>query len=253
MSKRSRALRYYRSYKPQGPIKKGIRFVVKLIVLVFLLHLLITTFFFRSFHIKNVSQLGEQPVYAGRLLTTPLPYGPRVDIVDYRLPAVQSPKRGDLVVVETGNPPELPWYALILNSLSRFFTFHSFVPFEENEFSNASRYQVMRIIGMPGDEIRMSAYRIEIKTPTASHFIDEQEVIQTDYTLVIPPLPNAEDSSDSNSLAGAHPALQLSGREYLLAPDDRHRFALSKYWQPTSPYDIVSKALLVYWPQFAFL
>lgn len=253
MSKRSRALRYYRSYKPQGPIKKTIRFIVKLIIAVFFLHLLITTFFFRSYHIKNAPPQGNQPVYAGRILTTPLLYGPRVDIIDYRLPAVKAPKRGDVVVVEIGNPPELPWYALTLNSLSRFFTFHSFVPFEENEFSNVSRYQVMRVIGMPGDEIRMSEYRIKVKTATSNHFIDEQEVIQTDYTLVIPPLPNAEDSSGSNSLAGAHPAMQLSGREYLLAPDDRSRFALSKYWQPTSLYDIVSKALLVYWPQFTFL
>ncbi len=253
MSKRSRALRYYRSYKPQGPIKKSIRFVVKLIVTVFLLHLLITTFFFRTYQIKSVQQQGKQPVYAGRVLTTPLLYGPRVDIVDYRLPAVQTPKRGDVVVVEIGDPPELPWYALTLNSIARFFTFHTFVPFEENEFSNVSRYQVMRVIGMPGDEIRMSAYRIKIKTSTSSHFIDEQEVIQSDYTLAIPSLTNAEDPSGSNSLAGAHPAMQLSGSEYLLAPDDRSRFALSKYWQPTSLYDIVSKALLLYWPQFAFL
>lgn len=252
MSKRSRALRYYRSYKPQGPIKKGTRFFVKLIITVFLLYLLVHTFFFRSYQIRPAGQ-NQRPMYTGRILATPLPYGPQVDVIDYRLPALQTPKRGDVVIAEAGTPPELPWYAVTLNSLARFFTFHSYIPFDENEFSNVSRYQVMRVVGMPGDEIRMSEYRIQIKTANSNFFIDEQEVIQSEYRLLLPQLPAADELSDPDSLAGTHPPMELSRDEYLLAPDDRSRFGLTKYWQPSKLTDITAKALLVYWPQLAFL
>ncbi len=251
MSKRSRALRYYRSYKPQGPIKKSIRFVLKLIIAVFLFYLLLHTFFFQSYRVRTTGE-AEQPLYAGRILATPLLYGPQVNVIDYRLPTLQSPKRGDVVIVQAGNPPQLAWYAVTLNTLARFFTFHKFVPFEENEFSDVSRYQVMRVIGMPGDEIRMSEFRIKIKTANSSYFIDEQEVIQTDYKLVLPQL-SAAVSTESDSLAGGHAQMELSRGEYLLAPDDRSRFGLSKYWQPSQINDINAKALFVYWPQFTFL
>lgn len=252
MSKRSRALRYYRSYKPQGPVTKSIRFLVKLVAVVFLLYLIINTFFFRTY-LVNESQRDQQPVYAGRILTTPLLYGPRVAIVDYRLPVLRTPKRGDVVIVETGTPPDLPWYALSLNSLARFFTFHQFVPFEEDEFSSLSRYQVRRVVGMPGDEVKMSGYRVKIKTSTANHFIDEQEVIQNDYTLVVPQVPQVTGQEESAGLTGSQPAMKLAPGKYLLAPDDRSRFGLSKYWRPSDMLAIRSKALLVYWPQFTFL
>jgi signal peptidase I len=252
MSKRSRALRYYRSYKPQGPVTKSIRFIVKLVVVVFLLYLIINTFFFRTY-LVDVSTRDQQPVYAGRILATPLLYGPRVEIVDYRLPVLRTPKRGDVVIVETGNPPDLPWYAVTLNSLARFFSFYQFVPFEEDEFSSVSRYQVRRVVGMPGDEVKMNDYRVKIKTSTSNHFIDEQEVVQIDYTLVVPQLPKLTGQEEPGSLAGVQPAMQLDPGEYLLAPDDRSRFGLSKYWQPSEMHSIRSKALLVYWPQLTFL
>ncbi len=260
MSKRSRALRYYRSYKPQGPFKKSVRFLLKLIVVVFLFHLLISTLLVSSYQVSFQSSSdieAEQPVYAGRILATPLLYGPRLNILDYRVPLLRTPKRGAVVVSEFGRPPELSWYAHGLNSISKFFTFNNFVPFEENEFTHVSRYQIMRVVGMPGDEVRLDAYRIKIKTPTSSYYIDEQEVLQTDYNLVVPDLKDigGTDSEDSQfeGLSGSQGTLRLAPGEYLLAPDDRTHFALSRYWKPATMKKIVAKALLVYWPQFRFL
>lgn len=256
MSKRSRALRYYRSYKPQGPIKKSVRFFIKLIVIVFLLYMLVGTFLFNSYQISSThgsstQDSGEQPVYAGRVLATPILYGPKVHIINYRVPAIRTPKRGALVITETDTSPEMRWYTLTLNTLAKFFTFNNFIPFEENEFTNVSRFQIMRVVGMPGDEVKLDNYRLKVKTPTSNYFIDEQEVIQANYTLIVPPLDSP--SQGTQGLSGNHPAIALSGGEYLLAPDDRTHFSLSKYWRPTKMKDIISKALLVYWPRFQFL
>ncbi|MCF7913670.1 MAG: S26 family signal peptidase [Spirochaetaceae bacterium] len=260
MSKRSRALRYYRSYKPQGPIQKSLRFLIKLIVVVFLFHLLISTVLASSYQVpfQNSSDAeSKQPVYAGRILASPLLYGPRLRILDYRAPQLRAPKRGAVVVSESGRPPELPWYAHGLNSISKFFTFNNFIPFNENEFSHISRYQIMRVVGMPGDEVRLDTYRIKIKTPTSSYFIDEQEVLQTDYKLVIPNFKDIggsdSEGSQSGGLSGSQNTLRLAAGEYLLAPDNRTHFALSRYWKPTTMDKILAKALLVYWPQFRFL
>jgi len=162
-----------------------------------------------------------------------------------------------VVVSEFGRPPELAWYAHGLNSISKFFTFNNFIPFDENEFSHISRYQIMRVVGMPGDEVRLDTYRIKIKTATSSYFIDEQEVLQTDYKLVIPNLQvtggSYTENSQSGGLSGSQETLRLAPGEYLLAPDDRTHFALSRYWKPATMKKIVAKALLVYWPQFRFL
>ena len=260
MSKRTRALRYYRSYKPQGPFKKSVRFFLKLIVVVFLFHLLISTLLISSYQVslqKSSDTESEQPVYAGRILASPLLYGPRLNILDYRIPLLRPPKRGAVVVSEFGRPPELAWYAHGLNSISKFFTFNNFIPFDENEFSHISRYQIMRVVGMPGDEVRLDTYRIKIKTATSSYFIDEQEVLQTDYKLVIPNLQvtggSYTENSQSGGLSGSQETLRLAPGEYLLAPDDRTHFALSRYWKPATMKKIVAKALLVYWPQFRFL
>ncbi len=258
MSKRSRALRYYRSYKPQGPIKKVLRFLIKLVVMVFLLYLLVNTFLFQTYSIDQPSA-DKKAVYAGRVLSTPLLYGPRVRIIDYRFPVLRSPKRGAVVITETGQPPKLQWYSLVLNSLAKFFTFNTYVPFSEDEFSHLSRFQVMRIVGMPGDEIKLDKYRIKIKTPTSSHFIDEQEVIQSDYNLIIPDhytasgLHKSGTQEPPEALSGSQPSLKLSEGQYMLAPDNRRYFGLSKYWHVSEIQDILSKALLVYWPEFHFL
>jgi len=260
MSKRSRALRYYRSYKPQGPIQKSLRFLLKLIGVVFLLHLLISTLLVSSYQVsfQNSSDAeSQQPVYAGRILASPLLYGPRLRIFDYRAPQIGTPKRGAVVVSEFGRPPELSWYAHSLNSISKFFTFNNFIPFNENEFSHISRFQILRVVGMPGDEVRLDTYRIKIKTPTSSYFIDEKEVLQTDYKLVVPNFKDIggldSEESKSGGLSGSQNTLRLAPGEYLLAPDDRTHFALSRYWKSTTMNKIIAKALLVYWPQFRFL
>ena len=256
MSKRTRALRYYRSYKPQGPIKKSIRFFIKLVVVVFLQYMLVGTFLFNSYqiapsHFSSTQDSEKQTVYAGRVLATPILYGPKMRIINYRVPAIRTPKRGGLVVTETGTFSDMKWYTLALNTLAKFFTFNNFIPFEENEFSHVSRFQIMRVVGMPGDELKLDNYRLKVKTPTSNYFIDEQEVIQSDYTLIVPSLNSP--SQDTQGLSGNHPAIALSEGEYLLAPDDRSHFALSKYWRPTTMRDIISKVLLVYWPRFQFL
>lgn len=260
MSKRSRALRYYRSYKPQGPIKKSVRFLLKLIVVVFLFHLLISTLLVSSYEVSlqsSIDSKSEHPVYAGRILASPLLYGPRLHILDYRVPLLRTPKRGAVVISEFGEAPELSWYAYGLNSISKFFTFNNFIPFDENEFSHISRYQIMRVVGMPGDEVRLDTYRIKIKTATSSFFMDEQEVLQTDYNLITPNLQNSGGTDSQNNpsggLSGSQETLRLAAGEYLLAPDDRTHFALSRYWEPATMKKIVAKALLVYWPQFRFL
>ena len=260
MSKRSRALRYYRSYKPQGPFKKGVHFLLKLIVVVFLFHLLISTLLVSSYQVSfqsSIDSQSEQPVYAGRILASPLLYGPRLNMFDYRVPLLRSPKRGAVVVSEFGDVPELSWYAYGLNSIFKFFTFNNFTPFDENEFSHISRYQIMRVVGMPGDEVMLDTYRIKIKTATSSFFIDEQEVLQTNYKLITPNLQDSggidSENNRSGGLSGSQETLRLAPGEYLLAPDNRTHFTLSRYWEPVTIKKIVAKALFVYWPQFHFL
>jgi len=242
MSKRSKALRYYRSYRPQSPLKKAGLSVLRIIVIVFILSQIIHAFFVQVY-IRESS--GGQTEH---LLASPLLYGPEISLIDYRFPSVHVPERGDLVAAEFNMPEEAPWYETVLNSLSRFFTFNRIALFDDKEPSYGSRYQIFRVVGIPGDTVRLENYQVKIKSSERGFFLDESIVIPRDYSIE---LPEQNDSVATNiPFSGNHPEMVLTGEEYLLVPDDRSKLAPSSRWKATGMSRIRAKVLVSFWPQF---
>lgn len=242
MSKRSKALRYYRSYKPQSPLKKAGLSILRIIVVVFILFQIVHTFFVQVY-IEDSKEGGSE-----HLIASPLLYGPEISLIDYRFPPVNIPERGDLVAVEFNMPEESPWYETIVNSLSRFFTFNRIELFNEKEPSYGSRYQIFRVVGIPGDTVRLENYQVKIKSSDRGFFLDESIIVPKEYNIE---LPEKNDSVAPNlPFSGNHPELVLTEDEYLLVPDDRSKLAPSSRWKATGMSMIRAKVLVSFWPRF---
>ncbi|MGC9311948.1 MAG: S26 family signal peptidase [Sediminispirochaetaceae bacterium] len=245
MSKRSKALRYYRSYKPRSPLRKLFLFLLRLIAVVFVLYQIVNIFFIQVYTHKN--QKGETERY----IASPLIYGPELPLFNYRFPALRAPGRGDLVTAEYNPDSSSSWYADILNSVSRFFTFNRLSLFDDRNPYYGSRYQLFRVVGVPGDTVKLNNFRVKIQPSDRNYFIDEFEAIRNEYEIQIP------EQSDSVSaelpFSGNQPEIILQEGEYLLVPDNRTGLGASVHWKSTGFSRIKARVMLTFWPAFTLL
>jgi signal peptidase I len=247
MSKRSRALRYYRSYKPQNPLSKLLRLLLKLIVILFLGYYLITGFLIRSYHVETVAGQPSVKPEDG-LLATPLIFGPRIPFTGGELPPLRSPRRGELVVRRNPTSDETGLLVKIGDPVLRFFTLQQYSLRGTGAPGFSPRSSILRVIGLPGDTVRMWDFTVYIKPGGSGAFIAERELIGEQYPLRIPQEPSGGGSGVP--AAGTHPPLTLGEGEYLLVPDNRRFAAAAAAWRPTGEEMIADKVLVRYWPEY---
>jgi len=245
MSKRSKALRYYRSYKPQSPLRKLFLYLLRLIVVVFFLYQIVSIFFIQVYTRNN--QEGETERY----IASPLIYGPELPLFNYRFPAFRSPGRGDMVAAAYNPDRSASWYTMVLNSFSRFFTFNRLSIFDDHNPYYGSRYQLFRIIGLPGDTVKLENFRVKIKSSDRNYFIDEFEAIQDEYEIQVPE--QGDSVSAELPFSGNQPEIVLKNGEYLLVPDNRTGLAASVHWKSTGFSRIKARVMLSFWPGFSLL
>lgn len=245
MSKRSKALRYYRSYKPRSPLRKFFLFLFRLIAVVFVLYQIVNIFFIQVY--TRTDRMGGTERY----IASPLIYGPELPLFNYRFPALSTPERGDLVAAEHNPDRSSSWYAMILNSVSRFFTFNRLSLFDDLNPYYGSRYQLFRVVGVPGDTVKLSNFRVKIKPSDRNYFIDEFEAIRNEYKIQVP-----EQSSTVSAelpFSGNQPEIILQDGEYLLVPDNRSSLGASVHWKSTGFSRIKARVMLTFWPGFSLL
>jgi signal peptidase I len=247
MSKRSRALRYYRSYKPQSPLTKVFRTLLKLLIVLFIAYYLITAFFIRTYSVNTTSALPQLST-EDSILTSPLLFGPEVPLVDRAIPPLRPPRRGELVVCSNPRETEAGLPARIADPVVRFFTLQRVTLIGNRRAGLNPARSIMRVIGVPGDTVKMNDYTVSIKSRQGSSFINERQMIQEEYSLIIPP--PAPGGNSEIPLSGSHPSITLGEGEYLLIPDNRGFAGSSSVWEPTAEHRITDKVLVRYWPQF---
>jgi signal peptidase I len=247
MSKRSRALRYYRSYKPQNPFTKLLRILIRIMVVLFVGYYLITGFFLRTYRVETVA---AQPAVTPEdsLLTTPLVYGAPLPFVDGEMPKIRSPQRGELVVYSNPKRRIDSTVLRIADPVVRFFTLQRTSLLPDTGPGFGPSHSLLRVVGVPGDTVRMRNYTVLIKPRTGGSFIPERELIPHDYPLLVPQV--SSGGGETVPVSGRHDELTLQEGQYLLLPDNRSFAAAARVWQPTAERHIVDKVLVRYWPEF---
>jgi signal peptidase I len=148
-------------------------------------------------------------------------------------------KRGNIVIVNMSDKNN--FFITIADRVFRFFTVGKIgFPGKEN------RTFIKRIIGLPGDEISMANYVIQVHPSDSLYTLTESEVSDGYYQIDIPQLPPLW--SDSIPLGGNMSSVVLGDDECFVLSDDRSNTNDSRTWGPVKTDRIKGKVLFRYWP-----
>jgi len=184
-----------------------------------------------------------------RIISTPLAYGLFVPLTNLRLPGFIKPNRGDLVIFQPPYVKPNPWYISILDPFVRFFTLQRISMKEDQKSSLETPVMAKRIIGIPGDTVKVNNFVAFIKPEGQEQFVREFELIKKEYNIT----PNSGNGGILyKNLLGGYKEILLSGNQYFILGDNRNGSQDSLSWGPVSFDSIKSKVILSYWPKVKF-
>jgi signal peptidase I len=222
--------------------------LVRIVITALILYLLVTRALVSTYRIASVSM---EPALspADRVIVSELAFGPRVPFSAVRLPGLRLPQRGDLVVVQPPLMGEPNLAMRIFDPLVRFFTLQKVSLHRDLYGSRVPLSMVKRVIGIPGDTIRLKGFVASIRPRGASDFVPEQQLIRTRY--VLQSKNRAPGWSDSLPFSGNEPEILLRDGEYFVLGDNRPDSSDSRSWGPVGTERIVGKVIYRYWPPVA--
>ncbi len=219
--------------------------IVRTVLLALLFYLVVSRFVVSSYRLESVSmEPALQP--AERVIVSSLAYGPRVPFSHSRLPGLGVPERGDLVVVQ---PPFLETpnlVSIVLEPLVNFFTLQKASLHHDLYGSRLSSFMVKRVIGLPGDTVKLSRFSLSIKPRGGSDFVQEQQLIPVRYEIRASLA--APGWQPTFPFSGNSDELKLSDDEYFVLGDNRPASSDSRTWGPVKVDRIVGKVIYRYWP-----
>lgn len=219
--------------------------LLRVAIIAFVLYLIVFGFIASTYRIESVSmEPGLLP--SDRVIVSALSFGARVPLLQSRLPGLGAPERGDLVVIRPPflEEPGLLWR--ILEPLASFLSLQKATLHRDLYGSRVNAYMVKRIIGMPGDTVRMKDYLLLIKPRGATDFVPEQQLIPVRYQVLTSL--TAKGWSASLPLSGNGSELVLQPGEYFVLGDNRPESSDSRSWGALAAERIVGKLIYRYWP-----
>lgn len=236
----------YRFYPQERSTGARILGLVRLIVLLFLLYELVSTFLITSYRAESSAM--EPGLQAGdRVLVSPLPFGASIPLLGARGPAIGEPRRGDLVVVTPSYGPPIRPIMQPLRSLTRFFTGGRA---GGDDADWRPEVTLRRIIALPGDTVRMEDFIFYVRTPDGEGFRSEFEASGVRYALEREGMP--ESWSGELPFGTTMEPVELGETEYFLAADNRLSGLDSRHRGPVSAEALRSRVVLRYWPASRF-
>jgi signal peptidase I len=223
--------------------------LLRIVLIALILYLVVSRFVVSTYRIESVSM---EPVIspADRVIVSELAFGPRVPFSRARLPGLQVPERGDLVVVQPPLLGEPTIAARLFEPLVSFFTFQKVTLHRDLYGMRVNLSMAKRVIGLPGDTIRLKSFIASIKPRGASDFIPEQQLIRQRYAPIT--TSSVKGWSDSLPLSGNGEEFMLGADQYFVLGDNRPDSSDSRSWGPVGIERIVGKIVYRYWPPHSF-
>jgi len=219
--------------------------LLRVAIIAFVLYLIVFGFFASTYRIESVSmEPGRIP--SDGVIVSSLAFGARAPFFQSRLPGLGVPERGDLVVIKPPflDEPGLLWR--ILEPLASFLSLQKATLHRDLYGSRVNAYMVKRIVGIPGDTVRMRDYILQIKARGAADFVPEQQLIPVRYQVLTSL--TARGWSASLPLSGNGGDLVLEPGEYFVLGDNRPESSDSRSWGALAAERIVGKLIYRYWP-----
>ncbi len=219
-----------------------------LAVLLVALHTAITRVLVFSFRVDSVSM--EPALSRGdRLLATPLAFGIPIRLLPPRLRSYANPRRGDLVVFEVPGSPAWTWPMCLAETFLRFITLSRHSIAEGPDGRPLARLSVKRVIGLPGDTVRMQRLRAYVRPAGHIGYQPEEEIVPGGYAI------NTEQVvrwPEGLPFGGDTGEIELGQGEYFVLGDNRARSSDSRSWDAVARELMRGRVLLRYWPVTRF-
>jgi signal peptidase I len=223
--------------------------VVRVVVAAFLVWLVVSRLLASTWRIDSVSMAPAlEP--GNRVVVSLLAFGPRIPFTRARLPGVREPARGDLVIVEPPWVGTAPAARQLLEPIAGFFTGQHATLIRDFDGGRRNRYVVKRIIGVPGDTVRMQGFTASIRPRGAADFTPEAQLIHEQFERRIDFAPT--NWEPSLPFSGTAADVTLGPDEYFVLGDNRTSSSDSRSWGPLDGPRIVGRLVFRYWPPRSF-
>jgi len=99
--------------------------------------------------------------------------------------------------------------------------------------------------------VKLEEFHVKIMIPQKDFFLDENELVQQDYT---PDFPDRSSSiSGDLPFSGDQPPITIGKGEYLLVQDERSTIGSASQWKASPLSRMKAKVMLSFWPKFSRL
>ena len=243
-SRRSKGFTYYRR---ENRFRKRLSRFLVFLLLLYLVFQAVALIIVTPYRITGSSMEPTIPA-GGKSLAIPMVYGIQIPFTHRSIPGFGRPRRGDIVICTPPTHTEAPWYLRIADSVSSFFTLGKVRIAVDREQVWDSRLAVKRIIGIPGDTIRLETYEASIRPEGKQSFFSEFDIIQKNYDTRIDPLP--ENWLPEFPFSGTLGEITLGDNEYFLLGDNRTSSKDSSIWGPVDRGALRARIMVSYLPGF---
>jgi len=235
---------YSPSDRKRRPNRYGVR-IIRVVLFAFVLYLVVSRFFVATFRVESVSMKpGLNP--SDRVIVSCLAFGPRIPFSASRFPGFGSPERGDLVVVQPPFFEEMPVFGRIFEPIASFFTLQKSTLRRDLYGRRVNGYMVKRVIGVPGDTVRMKRYLLSIRARGSTEFVAEDHLVPVRYQIFTGNTSSLPPSA--LPFSGNAEEISLGQGEYFVLGDNRKESSDSRSWGPVPVTRIVGKVIFRYWP-----
>jgi signal peptidase I len=230
------------SLRRKSRIKPVLR-VLGVVALVMVLHSVVTSVLVFSLRVDSVSM--EPRLKPGdRLIATPLAFGVPVRSLPPSVRGRGAPHRGDLVVLELPGSPPLSWLSGAAETVVRFVTFNQVSLDRGPARRPSARLSIKRVVGLPGDTVRMERFQALVRPGGHTGFQPESELVPGVATVDARPAkwePGTPFSGDMEEMT-------LGADEYFVLGDNRAHASDSRSWGALPGSLIRGRPLFRYWP-----
>jgi signal peptidase I len=157
-----------------------------------------------------------------------------------------APRRGDLVLVAPPYYKALGFPASALDAVIRLATFQRFGYDSRGHERQYGTETVKRVIGLPGDAIKIEKGVASVNPGGVAHFLTEFEVAKESYDITA--MKTEANWQADLPFSGSTAEFTLGPDEYFVLNDNRSISNDSRSWGAVSRKRIVGKVVLRYWP-----
>lgn len=222
-------------------------FFFKILFFSFLLFLLLTNFVILSVDVESES-MSRSIERGDRIFASPILYGMDIDLFSNKITGFEKPQRGDLVLVRPPYYKNLDFPFNVFDTMLKFITLQKISLNTDATGKRIDSLFVKRIIGLPGDTVKVSNFTAYVKNRKAEDFLKETEIIPVKYMINIDEKYFVKGWKDGFPYSGNSDEVQLGENEYFVLGDNRMNSNDSISWGAINYSNIVAKVFFRYWP-----